>query len=342
MEHYYFFVIDSKSKEPVVFYKNYDFLVVPVDCFLINVEMFDEKQIIEMMLNGNEISDKRKEQFRRILKEAPERFNLDRNFPVYAGAGHICRTIAEISNNSERFDKQKYYEKANEVLNWFYNNEIDLWGNVCVYERVNGHIGTEEFPPVLTREERKLFARLLVLKYRGLIPEIEFKRSINSESHNTVNLRQVDLFLERQEPRVIEKQEIFKAIIRKVLKNNEFIDKFILYMKQRVGKIYRGKSMREYCTSEDKYFLGSLAFLKNSGVHRNFETFLKMVSLPTYEESIKLGSKVVVLGRQETILLSALCKEVEDHIIVIPKNRLVLFEREMTEFLIQNQAAIIT
>lgn len=275
MEHYYFFVIDSKSKEPIVFYKNYDFLVVPVDCFLINVEMFDEKQIIEMMLNGNEISDKRKDQFRQILKEAPERFNLDKNFPVYVGAGHICSTIAEILNNSERFTEQEYYDKANEVLNWFYNDKIDLWGNVSVYERVNGHIGTEEFPPVLTKEERILFIKLLSLKNRSSVFEVDLSKAINIKNSHRINFRRSDLFLERQEPRVIEKQEIFKMILRSVLKSFEFTNKFFSHIKQQTKSIYKNKNIREYCAFEDKYFLGSLIFYRDHKSLKSFDFFFK-------------------------------------------------------------------
>lgn len=340
MEHYYFFVIDSKSKELMVFYKNYEFLVVPVDCFLINVEMFDEGQIIEMMLNGNEISDKRKEQFRRILREAPERFILDRNFPVYTGAGHICRTIAEILNNSERFSEQEYYDKASEVLTWFYNDEIDIWGNVSDYERVNGHVGTEESPPVLTKEERRLFAKLLSLKTRSSVLEADLKKATDTKNQYRINFRQADLFLERQEPRIIEKQEIFKMILRGVLKSPEITDKFISYIKQRTERIYKSKSMREYCFLEDKYFLGSLIFYKDHNKLKSFETFLKMVSPSAYEESIRLGSNIIVLNRQETILLNALCKDIEQDMIIVPKNRLNLFEREIMGFLKQFQHII--
>lgn len=66
-----------------------------------------------------------------------------------------------------------------------------------------------------------------------------------------------------------------------------------------------------------------------------------MVSLPTYEELIRLRTNVIVLSRQETMLLNALCKDIEEYMIIVPKNRLNLFEREVIEFLLQFQHVIL-
>lgn len=333
MEHYYFFILDKKSKELLVFYKNYNFLMVPTDCFVVNIEDIDETEIIKMMLNSNEISDKRKEQFSKILKNEPERFILDKNFPVFAGASDICSIVAETLNNNKKYSKKEYFAKANKLFELLNKEQIDLWGNVSVYERINHHIGTEEFPPVLTKDERVLFGKLLALKFKQDLYETEIKAEFLNNKIDKINFRKMDIFLERNEPRIIEKEEIFKMIIRKLSAIPEISDKFFEHLKFNAKTIYRSKNIKEYCTMRDKYFLGSLFFYKNNNTFNSFLTFLEMVSLNAFKEFTKLKFNVIALNRQETMLLIALCKDIEDYLVVIPKNYLFAFEREILEFL---------
>lgn len=322
MQHRYFFLLNDIDKEMIVFYMNYDFLVVPQMCITVPIEDIYETEIVRKMIDSSQISNYRRKQLQKLLIENENAFYFINNFPFYVGKGDLCSFIAKIkhSKNISETDGKRIVK---EIL----NNNIDLLGNVYIYERIKSNDNLDY--PVLNDVERYLFVENLKKQIRQNFYSVAIKNE-NIKKTKELNLRDLNVVIARHEERIIENNAVFKTVIDTVVKNlstkknqlNEFFSK----LKANMQEVYRC-GVREYCSRVEKYFLGSILYIDKM-IKPDILTFLSMVSPLSYTKAKKDNFKTaVVLGRQDTSLMMLLCgDEIENFLTIIPNSRFSLFE----------------
>lgn len=317
MDHQYFFCIREEDRELLVFYRNYDFLVVPEQCPLVFVEDIDEKQIIEMMLNSGELSDLRKKQFKKLLKTTEGVFNFDNIFPFYVGSDRYCSFFA----NSQWFKNEKLRNKTEEsVINFLIKDEVDILGNSYVYERINLDIGSNKKPSMLTKKERVLFTQLLEKKLGQRIPIF----SLGGKEAKEINFKKMYISLNRNESRILEQNKFFDFLLKIINKNRLLTDIYFKDIRKKMMPLYEW-NIRKYCMYKDKYYLGALLFA-SSEILPDLDIYLPLVSNKAYRNKKEQAQDIVFLNRQETNLMLTLCEGIDKFLIILPNVKFNFFE----------------